>query len=85
MMLTKVNAPKVSLSYTPSRWGDPALASPTHYERQLRALRLAFALFELGRTRERREQFASLLAKESAMRHAWFRMLAQELRAPPAR
>ena len=76
---------KVSLSYTPSRWGDPALSSPTHYERQLKALRLALALFELGRMRERREQFASLLAGEPAMRRDWFRMLVQELRTTPAR
>ncbi len=75
---------KVSLSYTPSRWGDPALSSPTRYEQQLKALRLAFKLFELGRARERREQFASLLAGEPAMRHNWFRMLVQELRMSPA-
>jgi hypothetical protein len=76
---------KVSLSYTPSRWGDPALTSPTHDERQLKALRLALELFELGRTRERRQQFISLLVREPAMRHSWFRMLVQELRTVPAR
>jgi hypothetical protein len=76
---------KVSLSYTPSRWGDPALASPTRDERQLRALRLAFDLFELGRRRERREQFVSLLVREPAMGYGWFRMLAQELRTRPSR
>lgn len=77
---------KVSPSYTPSRWGDPALSSPTHDEPRLKALRLAFELFESGRARERREQFASLLAGEAvAMRHGWFRMLVQELRTTPAR
>lgn len=45
---------KVSLSYTPSRWGDPALATPGYTYGQFRALRLAFDLFELGRTREKR-------------------------------
>ena len=76
---------KVSLSYTPSRWGDPAFSSPTYHEPQLKALRLAFELFELGRARERREEFTSLLTGESAMRHGWFRMLVQELRTLPAR
>jgi hypothetical protein len=71
---------KVSESYTPSRWGDPVLASPTYHDSQLRALRLAFELFELGREKARRDEFASLLVKEPAMKSVWFRMLVQELR-----
>lgn len=71
---------KVSRSYTPSRWGDPALSSPSYDDRQLKALRLAAELFELGRVRERREQFASLLVKEPAMKYGWFRTLVQEVR-----
>ena len=71
---------KVSLSYTPSRWGHPSLSTPTYSERQLKALRLALYLFELGRERERREQFVSLLVKEPAMKYSWFRTLVQELR-----
>jgi hypothetical protein len=71
---------KVSQSYTPSRWGDPALASPSYDDSQLRALRLAYELFELGRQNERKEQFVSLLVKESAMKYGWFRMLVQEIR-----
>lgn len=72
---------KVSRSYTPSRWGDPALSSPSYNDRQLKALRLALELFELGRMRERKEQFVSLLVKEPAMKHGWFRMLVQEVRS----
>jgi hypothetical protein len=53
---------------------------PSYSERQIKALRLAFGLFELGRTKERREQFVSLLVKEPAMKHQWFRMLVQEIR-----
>lgn len=71
---------KVTRSYTPSRWGDPALSSPSYNDPQLKALRLALELFESGRGRDRREQFASLLVKEPAMKHAWFRMLVQEMR-----
>lgn len=71
---------KVSRSYTPHRWGDPALSSPSYDDWQLKALRLAFELFELGRNKERREQFASLLVREPAMGHGWFRMLVQEIR-----
>jgi hypothetical protein len=72
---------KVSQSYTPSRWGDPALSSPSHEDQHLKALRLAFELFELGRKKEQREQFASLLVREPAMKYGWFRMLAQEIRS----
>lgn len=72
---------KVSRSYTPPRWGDPALASPSYSDRQLKALRLALELFELGRVRERREQFVSLLVKEPAMKYGWFRMLVREIRS----
>lgn len=72
---------KVSLSYTPSRWGDPALASPGYSNDQLMALRLAFDLFELGRTKEKREEFASLLTTESTMKNNWFRKLVLDLRS----
>jgi len=72
---------KVSLSYTPSRWGDPSLASPGYSPDQLMALRLAFDLFELGRTKEKRAEFASWLTKESAMKHGWFRNLVMDLRS----
>jgi hypothetical protein len=71
---------KVSLSYTPSRWGAPELSFPGYSEQQLKALRLAYDLFEFGRTRVRREQFVSLLVKESAMKNQWFRTLVQEIR-----
>jgi hypothetical protein len=71
---------KVSRSYTPSLWGDPTLASASHYEQQLKALRLAFDLFELGRTRERREEFVALLVREPAMKEEAFRTLVGEIR-----
>jgi hypothetical protein len=72
---------KVSPSYTPSLWGTPELASPTYAKEQLKALRLAYELFELGRTKERRDEFASLLVREQAMEHEWFRTLVQEIRS----
>ena len=72
---------KVSHSYTPSRWGDPALVSPSYSDDQLMALRLAFDLFELGRTKEKREEFASLLTTQSAMKYNWFRNLVIDLRS----
>lgn len=71
---------KVSRSYTPSRWGDPALSSPSYDEAQLKALRLAFELFRLGRTSGRKDQLVSLLVREPAMRHDWFRALVREIR-----
>jgi hypothetical protein len=70
----------VSRSYTPPRWGDPELSVPGYSEQQIKALRLAYYLFELGRTKERRQQFISSLVKEPAMKHQWFRNLVQEIR-----
>jgi hypothetical protein len=72
---------KVSLSYTPSRWGHPSSISPSYSADQLMALRLAFDLFESGRTKQKREKFASLLATESAMKYSWFRKLVMELKS----
>ena len=71
---------KVSLSYTPSRWGSPSAAAPSYSADQLQALRLAFNLFETGRSKEKRQKFSSLLAAETAMKHDWFRNLVAELR-----
>lgn len=71
---------KVTESYTPSRWGDPALSLPGYSEGQVKALRLAYHLFESGRTKERRQQFSSLLVKEPAMKYPWFRNLLREIR-----
>lgn len=72
---------KVSLSYMPSRWGDLKLTLPSYYENQLTALRSAFDLFELGRTKEKREEFAALLTEENAMKNDWFRKLVLDLRS----
>lgn len=72
---------KVSESYTPPRWGDPVLASPGYSPDQLMALRLAFDLFELGRTKENREELVSMLTRETAMKQEWFRNLVAELRS----
>jgi hypothetical protein len=72
---------KVSRSYTPALWGDPKLASPSYNDEQLKALRLALELFELGKRRESKEQLVSLLVKEPAMKYDWFRMLVQEIRS----
>ena len=73
--------PKVSRSYTPERWGDSALNVPNYTAEQLKALRLAFDLFELGRTKVQRLKFASYLTEESTMKHAWFKNILMELRS----
>jgi hypothetical protein len=46
--------PKVSRSYTPERWGSEELAAPIYQEDNLKALRLAFDLFEPGTIKEER-------------------------------
>lgn len=72
---------KLAHSYIPERWGDPSFAAPSYSKRQLKALRLAFEIFESGRTKERRKDFVSLLVKQPAMKFGWFRMLVQEIRS----
>jgi hypothetical protein len=71
--------PKVSRSYTPDRWGDSSLTMPGYTTEQLKALRLAFDLFELGRTREMKAELISYLTEEPAMKNVWFRNLVMEL------
>lgn len=71
---------KVTKSYTPSRWGSPDAAKPDYSEEQLKALRLAYELFEYGQTKERREELASIMVEESAMKQGWFRALVKEVR-----
>jgi hypothetical protein len=72
--------PKVTESHTPSRWGDPRANLPGYTNDQLKALRLAFDLFELGRSKEIRQEFVSHLIREPAMKHVWFRNIVAELR-----
>jgi len=72
---------KVSLSYAPARWGNPESALPSYTNDQLMALRSAFDLFESGRTKEKREEFAALLTEESAMKNEWLRKLVLNLRS----
>ena len=72
---------KVTSSYQPSRWGSLTAAEPSYDESHLKALRLAYSLFELGKTKERREEFTSCMTAEIAMKHRWFRALVQELRS----
>lgn len=72
---------KVTSSYQPCRWGSLTAAEPTYDESHLKALRLAYSLFELGKMQERREEFTSGMTAEAAMKNRWFRALVQELRS----
>lgn len=72
---------KVTRSFTPEHWVNPNASSPNHGDAQLRALRLAFEIFESGKTKERRRALASLMVAEPAMKEAWYRSLVQEIRA----
>jgi hypothetical protein len=71
---------KVTPSYTPARWGNPDAAKPDDGDEQKMALRLAYDLFECGKTKERREALASIMVEETAMKYRWFRALVQEVR-----
>ena len=72
---------KVSRSNPPWRWADPEMARPPRGPTHMAALRLALALHDAGRTREERDALAAAMAEQPAMRHAWCRVLAAELRA----
>ncbi|HSE36721.1 MAG TPA: hypothetical protein VLG74_05405 [Blastocatellia bacterium] len=71
---------KVTRSFTPARWPHPDSGRPSYSDEQLKALRLAYDLFEYGTTRERRLELATHMAREPAMKFKWFRNLALELR-----
>lgn len=71
---------KVTRSFTPARWAHPDSARPSYNDEQLKALRLAYDLFEYGMTRERREDLAACMTRELSMKFRWFRGLIQEIR-----
>jgi len=72
---------KVTRGYPPEHWGDPGYASPYRGdEEHLRALRLAHSLYEEGRTRERREEFAALLSAQREIQCDWLRRLVRDIR-----
>jgi hypothetical protein len=71
---------KTMPSNPPHRWGAEFLRRPSRWKGRLAALAFAHCLYTLGTARERRRAFAQALARQPAMRHAWFRGLAMELR-----
>lgn len=71
---------KVTRTYPPPDWGSEENARPFYGEEQLMALRLAFKLFQRGRAKAKRDQFATLLAQEPTFKEAWLRNLVNELR-----
>jgi hypothetical protein len=71
---------KVTESFTPARWAHPDSARPIYSDQQLKALRLAYDLFEYGKTPTRRAELAAQLGAEPSMKLRWFRGLVQEIR-----
>ena len=72
--------PKVTRSYGHHLWGTREAALPHYDDHHLQALRLAVWLFNLGRDKRWRRQFARLLSQERAMMYPWFRRLVLELK-----
>jgi hypothetical protein len=72
---------KISVSYTPWRWGDPRVLRPSYDQDTRLALRMAVYLFDEGKQKEVKRVFAGELSKLPAMEYAWFRELTQELKA----
>jgi hypothetical protein len=71
---------KVAQSNPPSRWADPEMQRPPRAPEHAAALRLAVALYALGRTRAERVALARAIVAEGGMRHRALRTLASELR-----
>jgi hypothetical protein len=74
------SAPKMTLSYRPRDWGDPSVMLPLRDREARDAVALALHLFDLGRSRDARRTFARELARQPAMRDAWFRSLVLEVK-----
>jgi hypothetical protein len=72
---------KVSRSYTPENWGNPAYAAPSYGDEQLKGLRLAYEIFTEGKKREMRTTFASEMVKEREMKESWYRDLVLKIKA----
>ena len=72
---------KVSRPNPPERWRDPEMERPPRGADFNEALRIAVALHELGRSRSERDALAAAISMQPAVRHAWCRTLAAELRA----
>lgn len=72
---------KVSRTNPPELWGDPVMARPPRHARHVEGLRVARALYELGRSRAERDGLSAALAEQPAMRHVWCRVLRAELRS----
>lgn len=71
---------KVTVSYTPTRWGSKEAAFPRTNLGSVEALKRALQLFDLGRSKECRQAFTRHLSQEKAMVHPWLRALIHELR-----
>ncbi|HKD74291.1 MAG TPA: hypothetical protein VKB76_02300, partial [Ktedonobacterales bacterium] len=71
---------KTTISYTPERWATGEASHPAHHTGHLEALRLALHIYETGRETPLRRAFAHQMAHERAMRYAWFRSLAHEIK-----
>ncbi|HEY1015285.1 MAG TPA: hypothetical protein VGE07_21445 [Herpetosiphonaceae bacterium] len=75
---------KTTPPYGPDRWDGDEAASPNRHADHLRGLAEARWLYERGASREQRLLLAEDMARLPAMRRAWFRSLAGELRRPGA-
>lgn len=71
---------KVTPSHSPSRWNDDARFEPPRERAHLEASHAASRLVTLGASREERARFARLLAAQPAVRDAWARALARDVR-----
>jgi len=72
---------KVSRPNPPARWCDPEMERPPRGADFIEALRIAVALHDLGRSRTERDALAAAISAQPAVRDAWCRTLAAELRA----
>jgi hypothetical protein len=72
--------PKVTRSFDATKWASEAARFPLRGKDHLKALRLAVRLYDLGKSRNGRDAFVSLLTALPDMRKPQLRSLVQELR-----
>lgn len=72
--------PKLTQPFHPGRWDHPPEHAVPMTREQRYALRLAFKLYEIGRTREERARLAAEIAKQPQMRQGATRRVVSRLK-----
>jgi hypothetical protein len=72
--------PKITHGYPAPWWGEPSYNEPPRHDDARTALAFAVHLFDLGRERNTRLDFARELARQPQMTESWLRSLVLEIK-----